>query len=285
MNEEMKTTETSRTPANRIFMLESTGGSQMNSFIIQTASGALIVIDGGYDCDASNLINRLQQISGLDIPKVDAWFLSHCHQDHINAFLKIMRNQKDALEVKQIFCNFPSLQFVERNENWEAHTLAEFYRLLPVFADRIVIVSAGDRYEIGGAVFDILYSPDPAFTHNAVNNSSIIMRMTLGEKTTLFTGDAGVEAGQKLLAQMGDALKSDICQMAHHGQNGVERDFYAVVSPKACLWCTPKWLWENDNGKGYNTHEWKTIEVQGWMEELGVKEHYIMKDGEQEILL
>ena len=73
--------------------------------------------------------------------------------------------------------------------------------------------------------------------------------------------------------------------MAHHGQNGVKKDFYETVAPTACLWCTPKWLWDNDAGRGYNTHGWKTIEVQGWMEELGVKEHYVLMNGTQIIEL
>ena len=280
MNEEICST-----PKNRIYMLESTTGSQMNSFIIQTASGALIVIDGGYRQDASHLLNRLRNISGQEIPEIDGWFLSHAHHDHIEAFMEIMENHADELNIKKIYFNFPSEQYLTRWESYFAFAVREFYQILPLFADRAVIVSATDQYEIGGAVFDILYSPDPAFTNNTGNNSSLIMRMTLGEKTVLFTGDAGIEAGQKLLARMGTSLKSDICQMAHHGQNGVTLDFYKAVSPEACLWCTPEWLWNNDNGEGYNTHIWKTIEVRSWMDALGVQKHYVMKDGEQMILL
>ena len=68
-----------------------------------------------------------------------------------------------------------------------------------------------------------------------------------------------------------------------YGQNGVERDFYEAVAPTGCFWCTPRWLWENDAGKGYNTHGWKTIIVRGWMEELGVRENYVMMNGVQEL--
>ena len=62
-------------------------------------------------------------------------------------------------------------------------------------------------------------------------------------------------------------------------------DVYQAISPSACLWCTPDWLWNNDAGLGYNTHCFKTIEVQGWMEKLGVKTHYVTKDGDQTIEL
>ena len=45
----------------------------------------------------------------------------------------------------------------------------------------------------------------------------------------------------------------------------------------------PKFLWENDAGLGYNTHGWKTIEVQGWMAEIGASEHYVMMNGDQSV--
>ena len=37
----------------------------------------------------------------------------------------------------------------------------------------------------------------------------------------------------------------------------------------------------NDAGNGYNTHFWQTIVVRGWMEELGVKQNLVSKDGIQ----
>ena len=74
---------------------------------------------------------------------------------------------------------------------------------------------------------------------------------------------------------------ADICQMAHHGQNGATKEFYEAVRPEVCFWCAPNWLWDNNAGKGFNTHIWKTVEVRGWMEELGVKQNIVLKDGTQ----
>lgn len=41
---------------NTVYMLDSISGDQMNSFIITTSDGHVIVIDGGYAVDADNLI-------------------------------------------------------------------------------------------------------------------------------------------------------------------------------------------------------------------------------------
>lgn len=268
---------------NAIHMLKSVTNVQMNSFIITTESGKIIAIDGGFRQDAPYFLEYLRELTGEAVPHIDAWFLSHPHCDHIYAFIEIMENHFDALTVDTVYFNFPSIQFIAMREHDEEKTMKEFYAQLPKFADKAYFCSGGDRYDIGEAQIDVLYSPDFEINRNVGNNASIVFRMTLGGKTVMFTGDCGVEAGQKILRLWKDKgmVKADICQMAHHGQNGCDKEFYEAVAPDTCLWCTPKWLWDNDAGKGYNTHIWQTIVVRGWMDEIGVKTHYVIKDGTQ----
>lgn len=261
------------------------GRGQMNSFIIETPTKDLIVLDGGWKNDAAHMLDYLQHLSGKTRPRVAAWFLSHAHLDHIDCFLEIMESHPDEIEIDRVYYNFPSVQFVERTEPNFADSIRAFYRLLPRFADRAVIVSRGDVYCVGDAEFEILYTPNPAYTGNAVNNSSVVLRMHMGGKTVMFLGDLGIEAGEQILAEYGDGLQNDYCQMAHHGQNGVTRAVYEAVRPKGCLWCTPDWLWDNDLGNGFNTAQFKTVEVRGWMDELKAEIHYVMKDGDQRIRL
>ena len=73
--------------------------------------------------------------------------------------------------------------------------------------------------------------------------------------------------------------------MAHHGQAGVKRNLYEVVRPETCIWCAPDWLWNNDAGKGYDTHTFKTILTRGWMDQLGATRHVVLKDGTQTVLM
>ena len=42
-----------------------------------------------------------------------------------------------------------------------------------------------------------------------------------------------------------------------------------------------EWLWDNDNGGGIGSGDWKTLETRQWMEELGVRVNYCIKDGDQ----
>lgn len=269
---------------NSIHLLHSQTPIQMESFIITTADGKIIAIDGGHREDARYFVNYLKKLTGEERPRIDAWFLTHSHEDHVSAFFEVVQNMSDEVEIGKVYYNFPSVQFLLRGHDRNAaKTAEEFYSLLPLFANKACIVSGGDTYEIGEAKIEILYTTDPEITSNVTNNSSTVFKMTLGGKTALFLADCGAEAGNKILAKYAgtDMLDCDICQMAHHGQQGVTREFYEAVRPEICLWCTPKWLWENDAGKGFNTHVFKTVEVREWMEELGVKKNYIDMDGTQ----
>ena len=271
---------------NSIHMLCCASGGQMNSFVITTADEKLIVIDGGYDEDAEKLVGYLRCLTGKEVPRVDAWILSHPHMDHICAFLEIIEKMPGSVDVDRLYYNFPSLQYILRHQPGPS-CLERFYKDLPLFIDKAEIMTLGDTLDVGEAHFECLYSPNPELTANVGNNASIILMLTLGGKKTLFLGDCGVEEGECLLEfyKGTDALKADMVQMAHHGQNGADKSVYEAISPTACFWNTPRWLWENDAGGGYNTHFWKTIEVRKWMDDIGVKEHYVMMNGTQVVEL
>ena len=121
---------------------------------------------------------------------------------------------------------------------------------------------------------------NPEITNNAFNNSSMVIKMNLEKSSILFLGDTGEESGDKLLNTQKDKLKSDIVQVAHHGQRGAKESLYQEIKPTICLWPTPKWLWDNDNGGGKDSGQWKTLETRAWMEKLGVKKNIVEKDGD-----
>ena len=108
----------------------------------------------------------------------------------------------------------------------------------------------------------------------------MVIKFDTGNTTFLVLGDTGINSSKKLLETQKDKLKSDIVQMAHHGQQGATEELYKEINPRVCMWPTPTWLWNNDAGEGYNTGPWKTVETREWMEKLNVKENYVAKDGD-----
>ena len=262
------------------FLASAKESQQMMSFIIEQ-NEHYILIDGGWVDDAPYLLQYLKDLQKKAIPHLDAIFFTHCHHDHIGAFCYLMEHHPDAFTFDQLYYNFPSVQYLA--EEGKRAKAKEFYALLPKFIEKTTIMFGGDWYSVAGLDFEILSSPSFEIKENVGNNSSVAFRVHTGKSNILFLGDSGIEAGRKLVLQYGEKLKSDYCQMAHHGQHGVDEEVYQYVRPHTCLWCAPLWLWNNDAGQGFNTHEWQTVIVRGWMEKLGVKQHYVLKDGTQVI--
>jgi beta-lactamase superfamily II metal-dependent hydrolase len=110
-------------------------------------------------------------------------------------------------------------------------------------------VQEGEKIIIDGVEFEVLLVPDVKRViamgndsrrfpgkNNWANDTSIVTRCTIGGKTVMFMGDCGQNEGVLLLEKYGDALKSDFCQMAHHGQDAVDKPVYAAIRPDVCLY-------------------------------------------------
>lgn len=254
---------------------------QMMSYIFRAEDGALAVMDGGNWGDGEHLLEALRAVSGCRRPHIVAWLMTHAHLDHVDAFRYLMDCHPGDFSLEKLYYCFPSQPYLDAYEPEEAHTLREMTELMGKMApDTLHRVEGGERINVGGLRFTVLLTPDEAPRANVINNASVVYRVEGGGVSALFPGDLGVEGGERLLSLYGQALKSDIVQMAHHGQNGVDYPVYEAVRPAVCLWPTPPWLWDNDPGSGYNTGIWKTLCVRGWMQELGAERHAAAKDGD-----
>lgn len=259
---------------NAIHMLKSVTDTICDSFIIATEDGKVIVIDGGMKTETDYFVQYLKGVTGRKKPHIDAWFLSHPHDDHCEVFLDVVENRADEVSFDKVYANFPdSPSFYEGYDEWAVTILTDYYRLLPKFADKAAQLHEGETFHIGAAEFTVFYTFNPEWKN--CNEASAIMRMDLGGTSVMFTGDAGTNAGNYVVEQYGGSglLDCDYCKMSHHGQSGVDKNFYEAVAPEVCLWPTPTWVYENTNG---NLH---TFETRAWVEELGVKKEYKSFEG------
>lgn len=99
--------------------------------------------------------------------------------------------------------------------------------------------------------FDFLFSYHEGLTNNLMNDSSLVFKLFAPNKTVLFLGDLGPEAGDILFRESKHLLKSDLVQMAHHGHMNVGMEVYAEILPEGCLWCAPDWLYEEEEFPDY----------------------------------
>lgn len=265
---------------NFVHQLAGVTGYQMMSYVIVTSDHKTVIIDGGYQSDFEYLAGYIEKHTGSR--RVDAWILTHPHDDHASALIEMVQKHPDALDVGTYYYNFPDASYIDKYcyDKSESIWIKLFNSIEPLIAAKTVTPHEGDRITVGALEIDVLHEPDTSVTSNVVNNASLLLKMRLGEHTLLITGDLGVEGGNEALSKYRAELKSDVVEMAHHGQNGVDFSFYEAVKPDICLWPTPQWLWDNNAGNGYDTHSWKTIVVRGWMERLGVKRNIVSKDGD-----
>jgi beta-lactamase superfamily II metal-dependent hydrolase len=251
--------------------------SQIMSLVLRTPHGQIIVIDGGTAGDAPYLKGFLAALGN----KVDAWFITHPHYDHFDALTSLL-NEGGGPSIAAIYGSLSTLEWVKQRGYGDktVKPYADFLEALRKANLGISELALGGQMDIDGVRIEVLGVCNPEITVNAINNSSLVLRLSDQTKSVLLTADLGAEGGRKLLnSPYAKRLPSDYVQMAHHGQAGVEESFYQAVRPRYCLWPAPLWLWNNDSGKGTNSGRLKTFETRAWMEKLDIQRHYLMSEG------
>lgn len=271
----------------------------MMSFVIITRENNAIVIDGGR---AEDMPLLKKYVSGRHI---SAWILTHAHNDHIEGFISEFKKDgaKD-FDIEKVYYNFPPFEIIENHDvpDYEFYKaelteiIPAFNEVLPLFQAKAHIAAQGESIQIDEVKIDFLFSYHEGLVSNLMNDSSLVFKVTAPNKTVLFLGDIGPEGGDVLYEESRHLLKADIVQMAHHGHMNCHMEVYAAVKPEACLWCCADWLYNEPEIPDYlkdreNLRKTGRIGMYGtmitreWMDILGVKTHYVTKDGTNKIIL
>ena len=247
-----------------------------NSYVFRTKTGKVIVMDGGFPEEASTLRGFIGALGN----EVEAWFISHPHDDHMGALWEILKQGTQDLRIKAIYHSSITDKVIDVEPS-EADKTRDFYdRLSKGDAKVVDIQQAGQVFDFDGMKLKIV-SVATQLTTNPYNNNSMIMRVWDKRKSLVFLGDAGVECGNlALCGPYAEDLNCDYLQMAHHGQGGCSEEFYRSIKFHACLWPTPMWVWNNDSGNGFDTGHLETVRTREWMDKIGIKEHHVsVRDG------
>lgn len=270
------TTSSGATGVGECWMLGSTTGAQNLSIVIKSPHGKLIVIDGGWEADATKLSDLILQQGG----KVDAWLITHPHEDHVGALCAILNDTACKIKIDKIYCSLATPDWyrqVSPTGAGIADQLLSAFVKLPV-GTVMNDIGRGTEINIDDVNIRVLNNRG-IYTYNGVNNSSLVYKIRVSGQSILILGDLAYDGGKDLIKTCTAAeLKSDIVQMAHHGQQGVDQDAYALIAPTTCLW-------NNDNGGGVGSGPWGTLTTRAWMDALGVKDNRSLKDGDVHMYL
>lgn len=118
------------------------------------------------------------------------------------------------------------------------HTTRTFENLLLTIRNKGLKITApvpGTEYRLGNTSFTIL-APNSSSYKN-LNDYSVVVRLTYGSTSFLFTGDAEQTSEKEILAK-GYNIKSDVLKVGHHGsKTSTTTRFLDAVSPRYAVMC------------------------------------------------
>lgn len=110
-----------------------------------------------------------------------------------------------------------------------------YEKLLTALSDKNMKISKadfGEKIDLGDSILT-LYPPQTEY--DDLNNYSIVAKLTHGNNSFLFTGDAEKESEKYLIANNAD-IKCDVLKVGHHGSSSSStKAFLDVVNPSMCI--------------------------------------------------
>jgi len=229
---------------------------------LQSPSGKTMLIDGGPE-NAFSTIDRFlvsHGVAGLDVV-----IATHLHTDHIGGLIQIV----DAYPIGEFY--YPP--FDAENETYFA--LRDALKESQAVAAS-PLAGADTRIPWDGAIEVRVLAPYDT-VYSDFNDTSYILRVTYGNTSVLFAGDA-TALGEKLAmkAQPDHYFHADVLKIGHHGSSdSTSEKFLETVQPSIAVISVGK-----DNGYGL-----PDAELLERLSKQGIKVYRTDEDGTVTLLL
>lgn len=185
---------------------------QGDAAVIQ-CGGQAMLIDGGKPEKSSYIYAWLQQ-HGLRY--LDVIVATHVDADHIGG----LSGALNYASVGTAYCPVTT---------GTTETFQSFVKYLAQRGKQITVPTAGATFTLGGAQVQIL---GPLRSAEDSNDNSIVMKLSFGATSFLFTGDAERTEEQDLL-NAGVNLQSTVLKVGHHGSDSsTSYPFLRAVAPQ-----------------------------------------------------
>lgn len=188
---------------------------QGDAILIQVNNKNLL-IDSGPKSHKKQLVKFLND---LNISKLDYVIATHPHEDHIGNMNTVLNSYKvQSFYAPKVYSYTKS--FEQMIDSLKSNNL------------KITPIKRGcNTINLGFQTNVEIFSPIND-TYDNENNYSPVIKISFGNNSFLFTGDAEKEIEDKLIL-LNDDLKADILKVSHHGSSSSTSDsFLNRVSPK-----------------------------------------------------
>jgi competence protein ComEC len=196
---------------------------QGDAILIQTPNHQKILIDGGPDPQKINL--ALSENLPFWDKTIDLVISTQPQADHITGLVEVLQSYK----VQQVL------------EPGVPYDSSIYQRWLELVEERQIkhdIAKAGQEIDMGGGIrIEVLNPPAKVFegTSSDVDNNGVVLRLSSGKISFLFTADIREEAEFELIGQRAD-LRSTVLKVAHHGsKTSTSPQLLAAVDPEIAV--------------------------------------------------
>jgi competence protein ComEC len=212
---------------------------QGDAMVISFPRGALMMIDGGgrVQFDQTNESEADEEVFVEDrlgiaeaaiapylwsrgIKRLDLLALSHADADHSQGFIDLARSFRIGAAITGMI---PSA-----DEQFNLFRQAMEQNRAP-----LRVLTRGAGFELEGVRVETLAPFADALTApRYTNNQSLVLRLSYGARSFLFTGDIERRVEEQLLAA-GDIVRADVLKVAHHGSRTSSTEaFIRSVAPQ-----------------------------------------------------
>lgn len=175
--------------------------------------GEAMLIDGGNTADSDLIYAYLQQ-EGITYLKYIVG--THAHEDHMGGLAGAL----NYAEIGTAFCSVAES---------DSKYFQNFVSYLEQQGKTITIPDTGSTYTLGGAEFQFV---GPIQETDDANNMSLVLRLTYGSTSFLFTGDAERDEESDIL-EAGYDVSATVLKVGHHGsETSTSYPFLYAVDPQ-----------------------------------------------------
>ena len=200
-------------PENSNFEVHFIDVGQADSALIE-CDGETMMIDGGNVADSNVVAAYLKK---EDITELNYVVCSHAHEDHVGGL-------SGALSVTKA----DNIYAPKTEANTKAYK--NFKKKAEEQNVEIKHPNVGDEIQLGSSTVEFLGPVDE--NGKDLNSTSIVLKITYGNTSFLFTGDAESDEEEEILNSGAD-LKSTVLKVGHHGsRTSTSYPFLREVMPQ-----------------------------------------------------